>query len=109
MTNVVAEERDGLRLGRGVGRQESMKWRTHETVAQYVQMVQHNQIFALAAGVVVHQHTRVLMEDLRWRGDDMSVADVQAGMQQLLGTSTSQHEVAMRIAWIVYARGLLGK
>ena len=37
----------------------------------------------MAAGVDVHQHTRVLMADLHGRVGDMSVADVQAGMQQL--------------------------
>jgi len=57
-------------------------------------MVQHNQIFALAAGVVVHQHTRVLMEDLRGRGDDMSVADVQAGMQQLTAELAAAYKAA---------------
>ena len=50
------------------------------TAAQYVQMVQRNQVAALAAGVVVHQHTRVLMADLHERGDDMSVVGVQAGI-----------------------------
>ena len=38
------------------------------TVAQYVQMVQQNQVAALAAGVVVHRHTRVLMADQHERG-----------------------------------------
>ena len=71
-----------------------MKWRAHETVAQYVQMVQQNQIFAVAAGVVVHQHTRVLMADLHERGDDMSVADVQAGMQQLTAELAAAYKAA---------------
>ena len=52
-------------------------------MAKYIQMVQQNQVPALAAGVVVHQHTRVLMADLQGRGDDMSVSDVQVGIQQL--------------------------
>ena len=37
----------------------------------------------MAAGVVVHQHTRVLMADLHERGDDMSAEEVRAGLQQL--------------------------
>ena len=71
-----------------------MKWRAHETVAQYVQMVQQNQIFAVAAGVVVHQHTRVLMADLHERGDDMSVAGVQAGIQQLTAELAAAYKAA---------------
>ena len=53
----------GVRAGRF-----KMKWRTkvlrhrirsYEAVQQYVDVVQKNQFVALAAGVVVHQHTRV--------------------------------------------------
>ena len=66
------------------------------TVAQYVQMVQRNQVAALAAGVVVHQHTRtrVLMADLHERGDDMSVADVQAGIQKLTAELAAAYKAA---------------
>ena len=71
-----------------------MKWRTYETVAHYVQMVQQNQVPALAAGVVVHQHTRVLMADLHERGDDMSVADVQAGIQKLTAELAAAYKAA---------------
>ena len=60
-----------------------MKWGKYETVQQYVDAVQKNQFVAVAAGVVVHQHTRVLMADLHRRGDNMSAADVRAGLQQL--------------------------
>ena len=114
---MVAEERDGLRLeGCEPVDPGTIKWRTHETVAQYVQMVQHNQIFALAAGVVVHQHTRVLMEDLRRRGDDVSVSDVQAGMQQLTAelavaykaAAVGDSEIKRRVA-VEYKSGPQGK
>ena len=60
-----------------------MKWSKYETVQQYVDVVQKKQFVAVAAGVVVHQHTRVLMADLHRRGDNMSAADVRAGLQQL--------------------------
>ena len=60
---------------------ETVAW--YGTVAQYVQVVQQNQVSALAVGVVVHQHTHVLMVDLHERGNDMSVPDVQAGIQKL--------------------------
>ena len=46
-------------------------------------MVQKNQFVAVAAGVVVHQHTRVLMADLHRRGDGMGAEGVRAGLQQL--------------------------
>ena len=57
-------------------------------------MVQRNQVPALAAGVVVHQHTRVLMADLHERGDDMSVVDVQAGIQQLTAELAAAYKAA---------------
>ena len=60
-----------------------MRWTVgtseYETVQQYVGVVQRNQLVAVAAGVVVHQHTRVLMADLH-RCDDLSAADVRAGV-----------------------------
>ena len=71
-----------------------MKWRDHETVAEYVEMVQRNQVPALAAGVVVHQHTRVLMADLHERGDDMNAVDVQAGIQQLAAELAAAYKAA---------------
>ena len=53
-----SKERDGG------GRQ--MKWKVnneeYETVAQFLAVVQKNQFVAVAAGVVVHQHTRVLWQ-----------------------------------------------
>ena len=69
----------------GAGR---MKWKVgtmgYETVQQYLAVVQKNQFFAVASGVVVHQHMRVLMADLHERGDDMSAEGVRARMQQLV-------------------------
>ena len=65
-----------------------MRWtvdgKTFETVAQYLHVVQHNAFTAVAAGVVVHQHTRMLMADLRECADGMPVEDVRAGLSQLL-------------------------
>ena len=49
-------------------------------MAQYVQIVQQNQVFAVAVGVVVHQQMRVLVANLHERVDDMGVVGVQAGM-----------------------------
>ena len=74
-----------------------MKWKVgdaeYETVQQYLAVVQRNQFFAVAAGVVVHQHTRVLMADLHKRGDGMSAEDVRAGLQQLVAElSTRRRE-----------------
>ena len=41
-----------------------MRWKVgtteYETVRQYLDVVQKNQFVAVAAGVVVHQHTHVL-------------------------------------------------
>ena len=56
-------------------------------MAQCLAVVQKNQFVAMAAGVVVHQHTRVLMADLHSRGGGV-VAWAQracggAGLQQL--------------------------
>ena len=56
-----------------------MKWSKYEAVQQYVDAVRKNQFVAVAAGVVVHQHTRVLMAGLHRRGDNMSAADVACG------------------------------
>ena len=56
--------------------------------------MQKNQFFAVAAGVVVHQHTRVLMADLHSRGDGMSVEDVQTGLQQLAAELAAAYEAA---------------
>ena len=65
-----------------------MRWtteegQTFEAVAQYMQVVQRTAFTAVAAGVVVHQHTRVLMVNLHRCGDDMLVEDVRAGLPQL--------------------------
>ena len=48
----------------------------------------------MAAGVVVHQHTRVLMADLHKRGDGMSAEDVRAGLQQLAAELTAAYKAA---------------
>ena len=50
-------------------------------VRQYLDVVQRNQFVAVAAGVVVHQHTRVLVANLHRCGDDLSAEDVGAGVQ----------------------------
>ena len=75
-----------------------MKWKVgtigYETVQQYVDVVQKNQFVAVAAGVVVHQHTRVLMADLHRRGDDMSAADVRAGLRQLAAELAAAYKAA---------------
>ena len=61
-----------------------MKWKVnseeYETVAQYLAVVQKSQFVAVAAGVVVHQHARVLMADLHRRGDGMGAENVRAGL-----------------------------
>jgi len=75
-----------------------MKWKVggveYETVAQYLAVVQKNHFFAMAAGVVVHQHTRVLVADLHRRGDDMSVEGVQTGLQQLAAELAAAYKAA---------------
>ena len=64
-----------------------MRWETqekvYETVAAYVAVIQRNAFVLVAAGVVLHQHTRLLMHDLREYADGMSEEDVRAGMRQL--------------------------
>ena len=75
-----------------------MRWtvdgKTFETVAQYLHVVQHNAFTAVAAGVVVHQHTRMLMADLRDRADDMQVKDVRAGLSQLSAEFVAAYKAA---------------
>ena len=53
------------------------------TVAQYIYGLQAGIFMKVTAGVVIQQHTRVLMADLHMRADGMSVADVHAGLRQL--------------------------
>ena len=69
---------------RGAGQ---LKWAVgaseYETVQQYIGVVQRNQFVAVAGGVFIGQHTRVLMADLHRCGDDLSAEDVRAGIQQL--------------------------
>ena len=48
----------------------------------------------MAAGVVVHQHTRVLMADLHRCGDNLSEADVREGVQQLTAKLAAAYEAA---------------
>ena len=75
-----------------------MKWKVgtmeYETVQQYLAVVQRNQFFAVAAGVVVHQHTRVLMAELHERGDGTSAEKVRAGLQQLAAELTAAYKSA---------------
>ena len=75
-----------------------MKWKVctteYETVQQYVDVVQKKQFVAVAAGVVVHQHTRVLMADLHRRGDNMSATDVRSGLQQLAAEIAAAYKAA---------------
>ena len=76
-----------------------MKWVvgdvTYKTVAQYINVVQQNSFVAVAAGVVIHQHTRVLMANLREQADGMSglsAEDMRAALRQrvsLAGASLS--------------------
>ena len=76
----------------------SMRWTvggaTFETVAQYLHVVQQNAFTAVAAGVVVHQHTCMLMADLRECADDMPVEDVQAGLSQLAAEFAAAYKAA---------------
>ena len=69
-----------------------MRWivggTTFEAVAQYLHVVQQNAFTAVAAGVVVHQHTLMLMVDLRECADDMPVETCEQGCRQ----SLLQHE-----------------
>ena len=62
-----------------------MRWETqekvYETVAAYVAVIQRSAFVLVAAGVVLHQHTRLLMQDLREYADGMSEEDVRAGMR----------------------------
>ena len=60
-----------------------MRWKVsgdteYGTVRQYLGVVLRNQFVAVAPGVVVHQHTRVLMVDLHICGDDLIAEDVRA-------------------------------
>ena len=75
-----------------------MKWKVgtteYETVQQHLAVAQKNQFFAAAAGVVVHQHTRVLMADLHGCGDGMRAEDVRAGLQQLAAELTAAYKAA---------------
>ena len=76
-----------------------MRWKVpggteYETVRQYLDVVQKNQVFAVAAGVVVHQHTRVLMADLHRCGDDLSAEDMRAGVQQLAAELAAAYKAA---------------
>ena len=66
----------------------------YETVQQYVGVVQRNQFVAVAAGVFIGQHTRVLMADLHRCGDDLSAEDVRAGMQQLAAELAAAYKKA---------------
>ena len=56
--------------------------------------------WCIAAGVVVHQHTRVLMADLHRCGDDLSAEGVRAGheagmhMQHLAAELTAAYKKA---------------
>ena len=58
----------------GTDREILMRWKvketTYDTVAAYVEVVQRNTFVLVGAGVVVHQHTRLLMHDLRERADN---------------------------------------
>ena len=82
------------------GRSEiGMRWtteegKTFEAVAQYMQVVQRTAFTAVAAGVVVHQHTRVLMANLHRCGDDMPVEDVRAGLSQLSTEMAAAYKAA---------------
>ena len=84
---MVAEGGDGLRLEEGCGpadqNEVDSRWESiYETVAQYVQVMQ--KIAFTAAGVVVHQHTRVLMADLHGQGDGMPVDGCRSSRQRWL-------------------------
>ena len=61
-----------------------MRWevneKVYETVAAYVAMIQQNAFVLVAAGVVLHQHTRLLMHDLHERADSMSEEEVRASV-----------------------------
>jgi len=77
-----------------------MRWKvketTYDTVAAYVEVVQRNTFVLVGAGVVVHQHTRLLMHDLRERADSMCEEDVRAGMERLnseIGAAEEQREL----------------
>ena len=76
-----------------------MRWKVsggteYETVRQYLDVVQKNQFVAVAAGVVVHQHTRVLMADLHRCGDVLSAEDVREGVQQLTAELAAAYKAA---------------
>ena len=75
-----------------------MDGKTFETVAQYLHayVVQHNAFTAVAAGVVVHQHTRMLMADLRECSGGMPVEDVRAGLSQLSAEFVAAYKAAGR-------------
>ena len=51
-----------------------------ETVAGYVDVLQRINFVAVAAGVVVHQHTQLLMADLRERADRMQAEKIRGGL-----------------------------
>ena len=57
-------------------------------------VVQQKASIAVAAGVVIHQHTRMLMADLRERADDMQVKDVRAGLSQLSAKMSAAYQAA---------------
>ena len=78
-----------------------MRWtteegKTYEAVAQYMQVVQRTAFtaVAVAAGVVVHQHTGVLMANLHRCGDGMPVEDVREGLLQLSSEMAAAYKAA---------------
>ena len=73
-----------------------VKGTEYGTVAQYIYGLQADLFMAVAAGVVIQQHTRVLMVDLHMRVDgiSMSVAEVHAGLQQLAAEIDAAYRAA---------------
>ena len=71
-----------------------VKGTEYGTVAQYIYGLQADLFMAVAAGVVIQQHTRVLMVDLHMRADGMSVAEVHAGLQQLAAEIDAAYRAA---------------
>ena len=67
--------------------------RFNEVESRWVYVLQQK-AFAVAAGVVVHQHTRMLMADLRERADGMQVKDVRAGLSQLSAEMGAAYKAA---------------
>ena len=80
-----------IRLAAGCTPESTPEHTQHvQTVAQYIKVAQQNSFVAVAAGVVIHQHTRVLMTDLHGQADGMSPEDVRALQESRAGEGREQ-------------------